>query len=423
MLASADHEVVRRDPELPGLRVLLNPEALAGLLAERTGELCRVVPGRLRYKPRTSCVLSFELHTLDGKAPVPGIAKAYTLQTLAKAEKTVRGLGASDVLAADWSSCLVITTLAGDRDLPAVGRLVDDRARLPILERLLPGTAVVAAGNLRTLRHNPERRWVGLLDAGGQPIVLRAYSPSASGQHIRAYSRLEGESLRTPTLLGKSRRHGLIAVSWIPGATMRASSPEEQFRSAGVALAQLHGSRAKRLHLVTAGDHARHVYRAAAQVSELVPDLRAAAQELTALLCSRLTLMDGRVALLHGDFSADQVVIGATGTTSLVDLDSAHLGHPAEDLGSIWAATLAESRTPEEASEATLRVTALAEGYRSVLPLPSPDTVMLFRDIHLVRRAGEAFRMRRPDWQERLEWVVSLARRGADATTTGTSPW
>lgn len=421
MLGSADLEVVQRDRQVGGLRLLLDSGALGMLVSERTGTPCRVVPRRLRYKPGTSCVLSFGLHTgphVEGEA-VPCIARAYAREAAAKLEKPLKDLGEADLLVVDRSLGLVVTTLRGDRHLAAVSRLFDQSARLRLLERLLPDHTGLTGNEVRTLRHNPERRWVGVLDTDDhERVVLRAFPVAAAERPALAYARLEGTGPRTPTLLGRSRRHGLLAVTWAPGVTLDPSASSSAFHAAGAALARLHLRRPPRLEVTTPDVHAARVHAAGAQVADLLPCLGPLAARLARTLADRLRLSQIRGSMLHGDFSPDQVVLDEDGEPTLIDLDSACLGHPAQDLGSAWAAALAGARTSAEQHQAATRVAALAEGYGTVRLLPDESELTLYRDSYLLGRAAEGFRTRLPDWPDQMARMLTLV-----ATGVGGASW
>lgn len=419
MLGSADLGVVERERGVTALRTLLDAEALAALLSERRGTAHEVTPGRLRYKPGTSCVLAFDLRTITDEGPVvmPCIAKAYAPSTTAKWEKSLQEVPRGHLLLEDPGLRLVITTLAGDRHLRAVSRLFDDAARLPLLERLLPGHTDLAAGTVTTLRHNPERRWVGTLDTpAGDRLVLRAYPRSSALEHIHAYARLHGTGADIPAFLGKTRRHGMLAVSWADGDVLGHSADPADLRVVGRALAGFHLRRPPELGVSTPLAHADRVRRAAAQVALLQPDAAEPARQIADHLISRLREAPVGGNLVHGDFSRDQVVLGPGGEPSLIDLDSAAVGEAATDLGSFWAALLVEARSPAEEAGITGRVETLMSGYDTLRRPPDRALVLLYRDSHLLGRAAEGFRTRRPRWAEHMSRVLSTLESGAART-------
>ena len=92
---------------------------------------------------------------------------------------------------------------------------------------------------------------------------------------------------------------------------------------------------------------------------------------------------------LHGDFSADQVIVDPAGRIAITDWDRAGRADPAVDLGSLRAAGLDPTAYAEVLS-----------GYTTVRPLPAGV------DWHLARarllRLVEPLRRARPDWRQQI---------------------
>lgn len=411
MLSSADLAVVGRDPGLTGLRLLLDADALTDRLARRLGPDCAVIPHRLRYKPGTSCVLAFDLRR-PGRPPVPCIARAYAAHAAAKLGKGLRGLAEHDVLAVDEADRLAATTIVGDRHLGGPSRLFSDRtARGALLRRVLPDRPDLHDAPIRTLRHNPERRWVGLLDDPDRPVVLRGFRTATAGNPLTAYATLADGRPPTPALLGTSRKRGMVAVSWAPGRVLTVDAKTDAFHAAGAALALLHTRSHARLAPAADDAQVAQLLKTRAQVGDLMPSLRDLVDDVLTALLDRHPGVPSELVALHGDFSPDQVVLDDAGEATLIDLDAAHLGDPAHDLGSAWAAALVAGDHPD--GDVEDRVGALLTGYATVRRLPALPAIAWYRDCFLLRRAAEGFRTRRPDWAGRMTRCVWLAAHGA----------
>ena len=407
MLGPADLAVVDRDRDLPALPLLLDAAALSEWLTWQTGEDCRVRPGRLRYKPGTSCVLAFVLERGPDGERTACLARTYHSDLAHKVEKSLAKAHPDAVLAVEHALPLLVTDITGDRDVVALGRLRGD-ARTALLRDVLPDRGDLGTATLSTLSHNPERRWVGLLrSAAGDPVVLRAHRHGHVDQHVRGYALHGGSEPRTPRLLGSSRRHALVAVEWVPGRELglRGATPETLVAT-GAALAHLHARHVSRLAHLTADGQAEAVRRGAEQCALLQPTLTREVSALADAVTARLAELRHPHALLHGDFSADQVVVGDDGSVTLIDLDSAGRGHPAADLGSARAVALVE-----EVDGVPGALEAVFAGYEAVRPLPSAGALAVHTAAGLVRRAGEPFRRRDPDWAPRMARILELAQR------------
>lgn len=418
MLTPADQALLERDPDVSGLRLILDAEALSAWLSERMGTSCRVQVRRVRYKHATSCVAALRVEYADaiGQHDIAAIAKAYSTEAAVKIEKSGWRAPEDAVLAIDQELGVAVTTLAGDRDVRALRKLATPEDLRALLERLLPDHADVPHHRLSTLRHNPERRWVGLLEPDGrEPIVLRAYRENLPRRRANPYLLLEGGAPRTPALLGASRRHAVAAVSWIGGTELaRSMTDPAGFSAAGAVLAELHSRTPVRLHPITAQSQAEAVIAAGQQIATLAPALADEAEELARSLAFVLAQSPDGTSVLHGDFSADQVVRGDDGSIALIDLDSAGLGDPAIDLGCMWAAALSQPDVRVGPSTAESAIHALCTGYETVRPLPAPTHLAAHTAAHILRRAAEPFRDREPGWAERMTALLGHAREHAD---------
>ncbi len=404
MLTPADAALAARDPELSALPLLLDPAALAGWLTERSGLVGTVHAAYARYKPGTSCVLGFEVVTAHGVEQC--VARAYTAESAPKLHKAVRGAPAGSLIADDVDHRLLVSTALADRHLPGIAVMADPSRRARFLSRASSDPEPA----LRTLRYNPERRWVAVArPATGPSVVVRAVRRSQVGLVADHYRALQRVRTRTPRLLAAAPRRGLVAVEWVDGSTV---DDQDGFGRMGTALARLHADTAPRLHLSTRHDHGVAVRAAGRQLAYLLPDLDAEVLRFADLLSERMTRLAPVLCPAHGDFSADQVVVDRDGEVVLIDLDSARLADPAADLASATAA-VAQSGAGDDL------VAALYDGYAGAGRLPGRERLAVYGAAHLMRRAGEGFRRRRPDWEEqarrmfdRAEGTLAAARHG-----------
>jgi len=426
VLSPGDAGVVARAPALPGLAVLLDGELLDRWLSAHLRRPVRVHRRYLRYKPGTSCVLGADLDGPDGVQPV--FVATRRAGSVAKLEALAQAAPAGTVLAFDRQAGLLAATSSADSTLPALAPLADRADREGLLRELVPD---LHAGRLSTLVHKPYRRWVGKLEAGGDArAVLRAYPAGGLAAAVAPVAALAAQPTRTPQLLGTAPRRALAAVEHLPGTPLDRllEAPGAHggvLRSAGAALATLHSSRVSGLPRLHPEVEADAVLAAARQVTALLPDVAVDAHALACDLAQRLAAQPGAAAPVHGDFSADQVVVGPDGGVALIDLDAAACGDPAVDLGGFTAALVAaawlraddvgRARVPEQ-------VAALSAGYAAVAPLPDPDALALRISALLLRRAAEPFRSCRPDWPGTLRALLAEARAAATRPAAAAQP-
>lgn len=395
----ADAELAARDPALPGLPVLLDDAVLTRWLTERG-----LGPARrryLRYKPGTNCLLGLDL--VEDGGPRSAVLTTWAPGRSRKLDRARAAAPPGAVLAADEERGLLLTAPCADLRLPAVAALTHD---LRVLAGLLPGVDLTAA-HLTPLRHKPARRWVARLAGPGlEPVLLRAHRPEVSAELHAALAALGTPAVRTPRLLGGDPALGLSVLEWLPGRALPDVDPAEapaHLRATGRALARLHQHPAPDLRHRGRDELLAAVRSAAVQVGALLPAEAARAAELAGRVATRLRgPADLRVC--HGDFSADQVVVGPGGP-ALADLDEVALDDPAVDLASATAAARLDGGRaggPEDAA-------AVLGGYATVRSLPPARLLAAHTAAALLRRAPEPFRLAAPSWPDGVRAALAAA--------------
>jgi aminoglycoside phosphotransferase (APT) family kinase protein len=130
-------------------------------------------------------------------------------------------------------------------------------------------------------------------------------------------------------------------------------------------------------------------------------------------LCQLIDQLSATHGLIHGDFSADQVIVDEQNAT-IIDWDRAAMGDQGADLGSLLAGldrqALAGRITFAEA--ALCRENFLA-GYRRTRPVPlSVHTQTL---VHLGKLLTEPFRQRAADWDRQTVMLIDRLEAELDA--------
>lgn len=407
------------DPRIPGAAVIADGSALAGLLAEAGEEL--LDRSYLRYKPCTSLTAGLRL------ASGPAFAYAVSADARPKLAKLIERAPDRAVLMSSTAMSLLIARPAADRDLPALR----DPARLSTAVGRHTETWI-------TLAYKPQRRWVGR--PGGEPgsreLVLRAYRPrelpgAMAGWRLAEQIAGAGIGVRLPTACTVSARRGLAAVSWLPGtpldrllaprlsadrlsadrwsvdhwsddghrpATLR---PTLVLAEVGAALAQLHDSLPPRPGATVLD--VRTLRPVLSELTVVRPVLRRRLAALLRALHAQAPRLAG-IHPVHGDFSADQVIVAGDGRIGITDWDRAGWGDPGSDLGSLRAAGLSETA-----------YAAVLDGYARVRAVPTSTEWHCI--VAAVQRLTEPLRRGHADWRweitDRLERAEDLVTRAA----------
>ena len=425
MLRPADDDLVRRDRHLPDLVLLLDPIRLAERLKKTLGrsDIGRVEVTYLRYKPSQSCLAACRAE-IDGRQ-IEFAAKAFRPSAVGKLLKATTRSAVPGPLGPGRfvldESAVVLSVFPNDLRLPHLARLMLPEsvarlvARIPE-ERLAPdGRAEGAAGRLETLRHNPERRFVGKLIVDEKGIAT-----------VRCYARGDGEAmaakagaikshgpLRVARLLTHWRRRCVLAFEWLDGellerAIRQRTAELSALQLVGAALAHLHDQQGRRLSRRTGTSDAAAIVSLSHYLAFLHPPIARPVRQLARRVSAGLATKTDGLCPLHGDFYAKQVLLNGS-TVAFVDLDEATLGNPAIDFARFRAdlevCVVSGHLQPGEVESLVDR---MHEGYRTA-GRTLPSDLNLHIAAQLLRVAGHPFRRRDPAWRSSLEAILNRA--------------
>ena len=424
MLCPGDARMVEGDAALPGLRVLLDPEAFGAALARLCGTaITSATPTYARYKPGTSCLVAYDVRTEERGASVPVYARTHAgPDALSKTRKAaerpaVAGpLGAGTFVSDDPP--LAVFVFPNDHVLRALARLAEPGERTRLLGKALNDHGRPAITSLERLRYKPERRFVGRASVhGGASMFVKLYTeedaPACIANARAFYS--EGP-LRVACLLGSHERRGLAVWEWVEGKPLLDSHDgplglRAPSILAGAALACLHHQNANLPFTYDPSRCADMLAESRDAIGAISPTHAKRAQQLAERLVNCFAAH--KPVPIHGDFSASQVLLTGNSATFL-DFDRAGQGPAVLDLGN-FLANLESLAITGEIRQADMSACAggVLDGYaRSRLGEGCDELrarTLAPTAFSLFRIAVEPFRSRRVDWPELLDAYLTRA--------------
>ncbi len=383
-----DADIVARDTNLPGLRLALDASALTTEL-----NLPPMNPLYLRYKPQTSCTAAL--------APAGGgmdavAVMAYTSERYKEVRARGEWRNGSNPAIYHDAGCLAVVPLSRDRDLKGARVLTDGQRGAALLKKLTGS----ADGIPHLLRYKVGRRLVLQVGTSQPAALVKAYNKADFAAALEG-ARV-GQALGSAPLLGKSRRHQCLAWRWLDGVPLCPQTRDlSAWRTVGRTLARIHQSSQEVTTTVTRDDERAEL----AALSDVLPqysaDIAEKAAPLIAAVTAGLAGVANTPALIHGDFSADQVLIHE-GQATIIDWDRAAMGDPARDIGSFLARLDVQMLDGVD-------VVGLADAFRDGYAEssgPASDGVALQHARALLALTTEGFRQRRPDWQQHAHLLL-----------------
>lgn len=433
MLSLLDADFVRRDPEIPGLGLILDSQALVNCLASSLPNLNfgNASSHYLRYKPNTNCLIGYQVEVngenIDIHAKALRFDKHGKLKKLAKYPALPGALGNGRILLENHLT--VVNVAPNDAKLKGLPYLAQLNSQPEKLQQLFPQQPQLWQGKLKRLRYKTERRYVAQLLVENQPqALLKAYTDEAYQVAYNNATKFQSRSvLRLAKPIGGSQSHNIIGFEWLPGSLLsevilKPNLELSLIETVGVALAELHTQQPNKLESMTREAEAKNLLSLANWLSLVYPPVSKQINCLTQKLIDDLVSLPAFNYPIHGDFYADQVLINGE-NIAIIDLDRAMGGDPAADLGNFLAhleRQALHSNLPDgklshgelshgELSHSKLSRSqisriyeALQSGYQTILPESIAARIKLYTAIGLFRLTPEPFRHRESNWSQTI---------------------
>jgi aminoglycoside phosphotransferase (APT) family kinase protein len=391
MLSPPNRALAARDPGLPGLGLLLDPEALAKAL-----DTPAVTLRHLRYKPGTSCTASAV--TTNGHW--------LRLRALTPAHYAAKGHSRDG---ATGAVCLVVAPPDADDEVPGLRRFWPEGRRAKVQAEVF-GESHLAEARLVPLSYRLGRRLVARLDHPLGAALLKLHAPDrfAQAQAGALWASVHGHG----ALERACAVQMAVATRWQPGRALTARDGPDGFAAAGAALAGVHGAAHALPFPRSRTAEIAAVARTLADAAHLLPDAEARLAGLTRRLAAALAATPADPGPIHGDFNADQVVMFA-GDPALIDWDRAGTGDRGADLGSALARLEADRMWDGlSVGQARAAEQALLDGYAARRALPV--SVAAQRLAHLALLICAPFRRQMPEWPGAMAALIGRVEEGLD---------
>ncbi|HHN78314.1 MAG TPA: aminoglycoside phosphotransferase family protein [Phycisphaerales bacterium] len=407
MLSPADAAIVERDRRLPGLRTLLDPDAFCESLRRisHTPDIRSARPRYVRYKPGTSCLVAYDVTV--GDRTVGAYARCHAGDQLVKVSNARLRVEVTGPLGhgllADLEAGIAVFAYPNDYEIKTLRKLFEGERTPRRLRRMLPAHLHLQHATPTVLRYKPERRFVGKLEAdGGPPAVLRLYPEHTFAEmREKAWAFKCADGLHIPRIVGDSERYAAIAHEWVEGETPTAETlggDDNLLAGIAHALAAMHRQRPRLSTMYSVSDYCRGVTGACQALDALGEELGRRAARQWDLVREHITERPWRPRAVHGDFTADQVLILGNRTT-ILDFDRAGYGDAAMDLGAFSAGLINRAVTGEITIGLAIETAArFVEAYRHENGPADPAGVRACTAGALLMTAPEPFRHRVEDW-------------------------
>lgn len=410
----ADRALAAFDARIPGLNWVLDDE----LLSELLGENVRII--RTRYKPHTSALVAFR------RAGYGAGSYGWALTTTPEHVGNLQRRADSSQKRGGGIRLVQPDRPHGDL-VVAVGPIEEDWPLRPNLQWLrdhglgrlgaLPAAGRFLDPPVSVLRYNPERRLVVRVPSATLPVVVKtAVQADEVAAGLRLRQRLQSHGIPVlPELADlECAAHGISASpDWGHGDLSGGDNDPAAYR-AGQALAAIHGMDAGTGPDPAAevADLVRQLAATRSMITCLLPGLEAPVAALTRRLLAAVGPAGPRgtpqQVLVHGDFSADQVLVDGP-AVRIIDFDRVRTSDPARDLGSFAAVEDIADPAGVGPVAGGRKTAQLIDGYREAGGHVSQARVETWAAFRLFLNSVDPFRNRASDWPADTSWHIRRA--------------
>ena len=421
MLTQADKKIIAADPSLPGLAALLDTELLSEKL-RAVPALCtteKVEIRYLRYKPGNSCACTLRIRLADGSYRYY-YAKALTEERFEESwnrpsrQKLVR-MNHPQAPLAVFDCYIMLLHPAHDREIGHLKWLIDQKERKRLFKACSLPLLDDEGLKIDILRYKPERRLVAKVSKDRQPIaVIRCANPDEFTKMLMGNA--FGVAQGGVHLLGADGTSCTLATNWQKGQSLcpeEGTPPTDDLvERLARQLTRIHHASYKHAIKYTVQDEAASLKGVVNTFKHILPEQTAWFAGLVGRVEAGLAAVPERSALIHGDFSLDQVIrrenkLGET-KLHILDWDRSADGHPLIDLATFQARLelqVIEGILPRRQADGILEIFLDTYRKKSKTEL---DGLYWFTASAMLRLGTEPFRKRNPQWEH---YILQLLQR------------
>lgn len=422
MLTRENQSLAVRDGQLPGLRIVLDPERLAEYWSTEFGsdqtEAAKL--DYVRYKPGRRCVAMHQMKS--GEKLHQLVATAHNDESWRKHLRTFDRRTCdfdphrNDEMSSAWIS---IGIFPCDRKLKRLQEMGSKELAENFVRSFVDRQVDSDAFSYRCVSYKPARRAVyDVRTTTDRRCALKFFDKASfDPAHQRCLcwdrtrQRLLVHGVEIPELVRANSRRHIAVTQWLHGFNLAAAMtmnhlPLSIFQRVGTALGELHNNGPRDLPSNVPSQ--RPLPDLADDVGFLVPRIHCAARVYAKEIESALSRTDSITTSIHGDFYAKQLCV-AEDSIGILDFDQSCIGDPLRDVGNfiakiVWNSFRGDFDTGHvEAIEA-----AFLDGYQSARGDQKQGDVELHVAAGLFRCVMHPFRGGSQEWTNQTSEVMRL---------------
>ncbi len=392
------------DDCVPATRMLFDTEKLSDLFRSwlPTGKLS---VDSIRYKPRTSCLVSYR-YDEPNQEPAFIHIKAFSAEDWPTRKQKLVSKHPDAFVNDELAFALFKHPF--DTEIPALQQLDADPTEFVsrVLFESFQGEVV---SNVKTLAYKPNRRYTAKVDfESGRRAVVKLHEQSTFERVMQSATLLKKPSMiQTPDRIGRSNRYRTLAYEWIDGDSIDFATESED---GCLGLLKEVFDYLDRLHRASEKPRTGNVelfksLNAMGQyIGEIYPPLIADSSRIAKSIVGCKPRLDNST-IIHGDFHERQLLKTDSGVTAC-DLDDCRIGDATEDLASFVGHLQYRACIGELSNDLVNSIDELS--LRHMRCRDAVERYRWHRAAALFRLASHPFRSGAPTWMQQTEKVLGL---------------
>ena len=410
-------ELVDRDRNIKGLKILLDKDELSKLLDPYFKKI-ELELLYIRYKPKTNCLINYR-GKLDNKI-YNLYAKAFRDKDnkINKFKDKFRNENSQESIIAIEDYEIIISFFPYDYKLPSIKYLGRPQHEQIMLRKIFPSYPEFWNGDIQVLHYKPERRLIAKLDTKtNKNIVLRFYNENDYAKLAKIDNIMQSNmQVKLPKQIGANNELKIMAFEWLDGEILLDifrcdyNKSLKLSRDTGNALAQFHLQELPYFKMIKSEIN-DELFNLVNQLNVINPTLYRKAERIFKFISENLK-SNSHVGLLHGDFHAKQIIVQEYDQMAFIDLDELRIGNPLIDIGNFishlkyWSLY---NQVPK--SWISKIIASFISGYRKTKKIASDHEINLYTSIGLLRLIHHPFRICDNNWIEHTNQLLNLINR------------
>ena len=416
-------DLVQRDQNIPGLKILFDLETLKDILTRYANlSLRKVSITNIRYTPNQRCLVNYTIYTKNSKLNV--YAKAHKKDNSQNSKISIYHTDANKIQIP--SEMVSFSFFPYDKRLKVLKQISKYRQKKELISRTLPDRSDLWEGSFDNLVYLPEKRLITkLVTNTGSKAVMKFCTQDY--EHIKNMSKIFSNiNFNLQKEIGHCDELKTIAFEWFDGEILTnilinrdTKLASKALFETGISLAHFHKLSIQELcnsELISYS--VRRIQESSLRelsknISLLYPEISERVYALTNLFSKKLEFNGSLKRVIHGDFSPKNVLLSNNHKIVFLDVTECMISNPIFDLSKFISYLYYLFLTDKLIMKNLSRfINSFLDGYRNVIDTDITNSLETYVMAELFTLLRNPFKLGELDWKVFTERILNTVESG-----------